>query len=255
MPIFKAGGKLVYYAHVPKCGGSAVGWYLTERFGPIAFEDRNHTRHDAKTQWSRTSPQHIDRVSLGRLFPEGFFDAAFTIVRHPVARLVSAYHFQAEVEKIVPATTGFSEWLEDLADRRRDNPFVFDNHVRPMTEIVPDGAMVFHMEHGLDALVPWFDALTGTTAAPRALPRINERGTYAAATLPRAEPSEWDMKRIVEIYGEDFSRFGYAPDRKVPMAPPPILSPDLIAERDTALKAFNNPVAKLTRKISRRIGL
>jgi hypothetical protein len=95
MPIFKAGGKLVYYAHVPKCGGSAVGWYLTERFGPIAFEDRNHTRHDAKTQWSRTSPQHIDRVSLGRLFPEGFFDAAFTIVRHPVARLVSAYHFQA----------------------------------------------------------------------------------------------------------------------------------------------------------------
>jgi hypothetical protein len=39
------------------------------------------------------------------------------------------------------------------------------------------------------------------------------------------------------------------------MAPPPILSPDLIAERDTALKAFNNPVAKLTRKISRRIGL
>lgn len=255
MPIFKAGGKLVYYAHVPKCGGSAVGWYLTERFGPIAFEDRNHTRHDPKTLWSRTSPQHIDRVSLDRLFPEGFFGAAFTIVRHPVARLVSAYHFQLEVEKIIPASTGFSDWLEDLADRRRDNPFVFDNHVRPMAEIVPEGATVFHMEHGLDALVPWFDALTGTTAAPRALPRINERGTYAAAPAPRAEPSDWDMMRIVEIYGEDFSRFGYAPDQKAPVAAAPVLSADLIAERDAALKAFNNPVAKLTRKLSRRIGL
>ena len=28
-----------------------------------------------------------------------------------------------------------------------------------------------------------------------------------------------------------------------------------IAERDAALRAFNGPVAKLTRKISRRIGL
>ena len=255
MPIFKAGAKLVYYAHVPKCGGSAVGWYLNERFGPIAFEDKSQTRHDAKTLWNRTSPQHIDRVSLARLFPESFFDAVFTIVRHPVARLVSAYHFQLEVEKIIPASTSFSDWLEDLADRRRDDPFIFDNHVRPMTEIVPEGATVFYMEHGLDPLVPWFDALTGTTVAPRALPRINERGNHTAAAAPRAEPSDWDMKRILEIYGEDFSRFGYEPGRKEPLATAPVLSAELIAERDAALKAFNSPVAKFTRKLTRRIGL
>ena len=255
MPIFKAGGKLVYYAHVPKCGGSAVGWYLTERFGPIAFEDRGHTRHDPKTLWNRTSPQHIDRASLARLFPKGFFDAVFAIVRHPVDRLVSAYHFQLEVEKIVPAETGFSEWLEDLADLRDENPFAFDNHVRPMTELVPEGATVFHMEHGLDALVPWFDALTGTTDAPRALPKINERGNYAATAKPRAEPTESDLKRIAELHGEDFSRFGYAPGRKMPAAAAPALSAELIAERDAALKAFNSPVAKLSRKISRHIGL
>jgi len=64
MPIIKADNKLVLYAHVPKCGGSAVSWYLKERFGLIAFQDSHHTRHAAQTVWSRTSPQHIDRQSL-----------------------------------------------------------------------------------------------------------------------------------------------------------------------------------------------
>ena len=187
MPIFKAGGKLVLYAHVPKCGGSAVAWYLAQRFGPIAFHDNFHTRHDPRTLWSKTSPQHIDRGSLARLFPDGFFDAAFTIVRHPVARLVSAYHFQLEVEKSVPLTTGFSEWLEDLAELRSENPFAFDNHVRPMTEIVPDGATVFHMEHGLDALVPWFDALTGAASAPRA----SGTGCEASTISMRSQAAPW----------------------------------------------------------------
>ena len=157
MPIFRAGEKLVYYAHVPKCGGSAVGWYLDERFGPLAFTDRRHTAQPAAARWSRTSPQHIDRGSLARLFPQGFFDAVFTIVRHPVARIVSAYHFQLEVEASIPQDTGFSDWLADLEEQLEEDPFAFDNHVRPMSDIVPEGAQVFHMEHGLDALVGWFD--------------------------------------------------------------------------------------------------
>ena len=108
MPIFRANDKLALYAHVPKCGGSAVSWYLTERFGLLAFHDNQFTRHDPRGVWSRTSPQHIDRVSLGRLFPEGFFDACFTIVRHPVDRIVSAYHFQLEVENCIPGNLPFT---------------------------------------------------------------------------------------------------------------------------------------------------
>lgn len=253
MPIFKADSKLILYAHVPKCGGSAVSWYLSQRFGALAFQDSKFTNVAPNARWSKTSPQHIDRASLARLFPDGFFDATFSIVRHPVARLVSAYHFQKEVEQSVPGQTGFSEWLQDLADLQAGNPFVYDNHIRAMDDIVPEGATIFYMEHGLDALVPWFDDLTGQNSTPRALPRINERGTYKKVATERAEPSDWDLERIGELYARDFERFGYSVDSKMPKAAAPELSAEIIAERDTALRDFNSPVSKLSQKVSRWI--
>ena len=254
MPILRAGPRLIFYAHVPKCGGSAVGWYLAERFGALAFEDRQHTRHAPQSLWSQTSPQHIDTASLGRLFPPGFFDASFTIVRHPVARLFSAYRFQIEVEALVPPETRFGDWLQAIAARRAAEPFLYDNHVRPMTEIVPEGATVFHMEHGLDALVPWFDALTGEATGPRALPKINEQGAYAKAKAAQDAPTEADVAEVAVLYAADFERFGYEPGAKMPKAPAPSLSPEVLAARDAFLKSWNSPAGKLRRKIVRRLG-
>lgn len=255
MPIFKAGCKLVYYAHVPKCGGSSVAWYLAQRFGPIAFMDNRHTRHDPGMRWSRTSPQHIDRRSLNRLFPPGFFDAVFTIVRHPVARLISAYHFQLEVEGRVSTAIGFSDWLHELPEMMEEDPFLYDNHVRPMSAIVPDGAKVFHMEHGLDGLVPWFDALTGEKAEPRAIPRINERGAHVKVRSGQVQPSDYDLEMIARIYAEDFDRFGYEIGRKMPAAPVPELTPEMIAERDAALGAKADPMRQMSRKIRGKLGI
>jgi hypothetical protein len=254
MPIFRANEKLVLYAHVPKCGGLAVSWYLSERFGPIAFSDRKYLACDPRTLWSRTSPQHIDRASLARLFPDGFFDETFTIVRHPVARLVSAFHFQLEAEQRIPQDTTFSEWLEDIVERQAEDPFVFDNHVRPMDDIVPEGAHVFHMEHGLDALVPWLDALTGTQDGPRAVPRINAKGSYAKVRAAPAVPSARDLDHIARHYRRDFDRFGYVPDRKAPDAPAPVLTDAQRAERDAALQRMANPVGRIVRKLRRRLG-
>jgi hypothetical protein len=254
MPIFKASDKLIYYAHVPKCGGSAVAWYLKNRFGDIAFSDTQQTRHDPASLWSKTSPQHIDTQSLSRLFPDGFFDAVFTIVRHPVPRLISAYHFQLEVEKRISEQVQFSEWLEDITEMRRDDPFLYDNHVRPMAEIVPEGAKVFHMEHGLDGLILWCDQITGSKAEPRAIPQVNKRGEYSGSKTVRARPTPADLERIAEIYAEDFTRFGYTPeDTRSTTVPAPVLDAVFTAERDAALKVLNNPITKLKSKINARL--
>ena len=232
MPIVKTGSKSIYYAHVPKCGGSAVQDYLTNRFGPLAFEDRRHTTHEPKALWSRTSPQHIDKQSLSRLFPPGFFDAQFTIVRHPVARIVSAYHFQLEVEEKISKQTNFHEWLLELEEGLAEDPFRFDNHVRPMSDIVPEDTRVFHLEHGLDALVPFFDDIVGSKSPPRSVGHTNKRGDFAKTSGEKVVPSGEDIKVISSIYGEDFERFGYLIGEKMPLAQKPYLSPSYLKERD-----------------------
>ena len=256
MPFFKAGTKLVYYAHVPKCGGSAVERYIHGRCGEIAFLDNAYMSVPRASRWSRTSPQHIDRASLERLIPASFFDVSFTIVRHPVARIVSAFHFQLEVERAIPADTRFSYWLEELRDLLDEEGFVYDNHLRPMDDIVPEGADVFHLEHGLDGLVPWFDALLGNTAAPRAVAHVNARGEYrGSGGGEKVTPDDQDLALIADIYAVDFARFGYRPDERMPAAAAPVLSDDLIAQRDAELRAAARAPKALARRLARKIGL
>lgn len=253
MPILKAQGRLIYYAHVPKCAGSALEHYLEARFGSLGFLDSQYMSVPREARWSKTSPQHINTEALHRLFPAGFFDAAFTVVRHPEARLISAFHFQREVEKTISMNIPFGEWLEELTEMREENPYLHDNHTRPMAEIVPEDAHIFHLEHGLDAIIPWLDGLTGNRTGPRAIPRVNERGTRNAGgevTLTDA-----DRARIATIFAADYTRFGYNTGDTAPKTPAPVLAPAFIAERDAALKAMNNPVAKTVGKIRRKIGL
>lgn len=253
MPFFKAAGQLVFYAHVPKCGGSAVTGYMRQRFGDIAFNDTHHLSQPEARRWTRTSPQHVDAETLHRLIPRGFFDACFTIVRHPVARAVSTYHFQAEVEKTVPRGTGFSDWLASLPRLMAEQPFAADNHIRPMTDIVPEGATVFHLEHGLDALVAWLDALTGTAEGPRVIAERNIRGAYVRTTGQKATPSAADIDLIARLYAADFARFGYDPSARDPKAAAPQMTPEFIAAHDGAPRPPPAPLARLPQRIGRRI--
>lgn len=234
MPIVRAGPLLVYFAHVPKCGGTSVENYLAARFGPVAMLDARHHFVEPDRRWSRTSPQHLSLAVRDRLFPKGFFDHSFAVVRHPVARLISAYHFQLEIERKLSAQKGFSAWLEVLPKMMEDDPFVFDNHTRRMVDLVPADAQVFYLEHGLDALVPWFDWLTSDRAGPRAVRPTNERKSRNGKT-GKVTPSADDLSVIAEIYAADFARFQYLPDAKMPLAEAPELSPEFLTERDAEL--------------------
>lgn len=212
MPIFRAGSKLVYFAHVPKCAGSSMLQYLQDRFGAVAFHDpARHTLPEDR-RWSRTSPQHVDVQSLGRLFPDGFFDASFAIVRHPVSRLVSAFHFQREVERRVAEGVTFGAWLEDAAAKRADQPFIYDNHTRPMDEIVPSWSTVFHLEDGFEPFITWLDEMTGDATGPRALPKVNERKSSNRHKTAKTEPTADEIRLIAKLYARDFERFGYDPE-------------------------------------------
>lgn len=223
MPIARVGSSLIYYAHVPKCAGSSIEDYLIERFGPLAFLNRDYRRTPPVHRWSNTSPQHIDTKALDLLFPQDFFAASFAVVRHPAARLRSAFEFQ-KARRHVSLRLRFDTWLT-LHERQRDTaPFQHDNHLRPMTDLVPQEARVFRMEDGLDPVVAWLDELAGNRDGPREIPRANK--TKDMVRVSRSPWKQWirsrlqvgmpDLdealcSRIYSLYKEDYDRFGYDP--------------------------------------------
>ena len=129
MPIIQINAQFVYYAHVPKCVGSAVEDYLIQWFGSLAFLNRKFGHVPRKSSWSLSSPQHIDRQTLSTLFPDRFFHVSFAVVRHPESRMLSADTFQEKVNLLSPGTT-FKTWMLPIA-AWRDNY----NYHRPHTSL------------------------------------------------------------------------------------------------------------------------
>lgn len=253
MPFFKAQDRLIYYAHVPKCGGSAIAYYLEDRFGTLGFYDNSfHKKRFLNRAWTATSPQHVDAQTLQSLIPLSFFDAMFAVVRHPVPRTVSTYHFQREVEGRIPAELSFSDWLKDL-ETTGFAMFEYDNHVLPMDLLVPQAATIFHLEHSLDGLVVWLDLLTGNKNGPRVVMPENARGALVSVKSEKVTPTPEDIARIGRLYAADFERFGYSPDQPDPQTPPPELSEAFIAERDRAFKALQHPVNRFRQRLRRRL--
>ena len=208
MPICKTVNKVVYFAHVPKCGGSSVEEYLQTRFGSLAFIDQEFYSLPSSRQWARNSAQHIGAENLERLFPPGFFDASFAVVRHPVDRLVSEYHFQRDQLRKLSQSESFSTWLAAFEQALKDDPMIYDGHVRPMVDMVPSNATVFRLEDGLDQVVRYIDELVGACEETIPMKRLLVRNT----SIPNVLPSENDIATIERIYARDFERFGY--DRK-----------------------------------------
>jgi hypothetical protein len=251
MPVFRGAGKLFYFAHVPKCGGSSIELYLKERFGAVGLVDHGYLSIPEGRRWSRTSPQHVDWATLTRFMPEAMFDGVFTVVRHPVARIVSDYVFQIDVEKTIAPGTFFSDWLRAAFAGYASDPLMFDNHLRPQAEFAPEGCTVFHLEHGLDAIIPYIDALVGDAAGPRFISHTNQRQDKGEAR--QVMPNTEDIELIRDFYAVDFARYGYAPDQPKPSTPARNLDPAFLAASEAQRLRASRPISRLATKVLNRL--
>lgn len=216
MPIFRIGDRLHYFAHVPKCGGSSVERYLGDRFGKLAFVDTRYLERPAPLRWTRSSPQHVAVADLRRLVPEDWIASAFAVVRHPLHRLISAFAFQVEVERSIASIWTIDEFFDDWLEKAATEPFLFDGHLRPQSDLIPAGATIFRLEDGLDAIVPYLDGLAGSSDGPRTVAASNIRRSGDGPRASQDPPSASTLEKVATYYAEDFRRFGYDPEQTEP---------------------------------------
>lgn len=204
MPVIKTNGKLLYFAHVPKCGGASVDEYLIARFGShnIGFLDSKFSNAQYKNSWNRTSPQHIAWVHRQKIMPDEIFDHQFALVRHPMNRIISMFKFN--YRRLKGET--FHSWLVSMERLMKDDPYYLDNHVRRAIEIVPPGAKIFKLEDGLTLIPEWLDRMVGIKD-PNGLTigHVNKSPT----NVGEMSITDGDVSIVYDIYRKDYDHFGY----------------------------------------------
>ncbi|MEX3016642.1 sulfotransferase family 2 domain-containing protein [Gymnodinialimonas hymeniacidonis] len=188
MPLARIGDRILFFAHIPKTGGSSVETYLDQK-GAVAL------RFKRRMGWSETTAQHMEARIHTRLVPDGFFDASFAVLRDPVARMVSEYRYRRDRYE---RQRDFPAWVRAAFDAYGRDQYVFDNHIRPQTEYLRPGMVLFRLEAGMDAVCDWIDAETGTPPASR---DIWEK---KSATEKVAVPDDL-RDEIIKFYEADYA--------------------------------------------------
>ncbi len=203
MPIFRIRNKIIYYAHVPKAGGSSIADFFNDLGACSAFTFGEQWRQKPRDRWTSTSPQHIDAKSLAELFPDNFFDACFTVVRHPEDRIISEYKFRAGRSKI-HASLAFNDWLHIVMAASRANPFAFDGHIRPQTDFIPDNCKIFKLEDGLDKLNVWLSEVVDIELPGQRFTHHSNKSQNI-----KVAPDNASRELINAFYSSDFDRLNY----------------------------------------------
>lgn len=201
MPLAHHDGKSIFFAHVPKTGGSSVEDYLISRFGPLSLIDVNK-RRGLRGTGLIVPATHLAAIDIAELVPHDLA-YSFAVVRDPMSRLMSEFRYQSGVSRM--SRLGFSTWLRIMLGAVTREPRLYENHIRPQSDLVPEDADVFRLEDGFDAMIAALDRVTGTERPDLIVPHINTR---------KKDPitiSQEDAALIERVYAADYDRFGYQP--------------------------------------------
>lgn len=218
MPIYRVENKLIYFAHIPKSGGTSIEKFLKHYATAVAFLNGRYLPR-TRYPWIQTSPQHADAEAIGALFDTTFFDVSFALIRHPATRFLSAFNHHRNRHNI-PFYTRPINFLNRIINFTANDHYRFDNHFRPMCDMIPENAHVFHIEEGLDDVIDFLTSALNTRLDKHLLTTSN-RGNYTPyrpglfgtikETLQAPATSLTDelCETTRRIYSDDFSNFPY----------------------------------------------
>lgn len=214
MPSLSLPGRLIWFAHCPKAGGTSVERFMVDHWGGAV----GHLHWGWDLWWKGggwrvadppNSPQHLIWEDAQRAFPKAP-DTVFAVVRDPLSRIISEYHYQRRARRGTGtgraiAHLPFGVWLRLMLMLARQNPYAFDNHLRPQGDFVPRTARVFRLEAGLSAVARWLLAETGAHLRGEAPHELKQGGGSDIRLY------SGDIRLIRTAFAEDYARFGYAP--------------------------------------------
>ena len=202
MPLLFTNGKLIFFIHVPKTGGSSVEDYLVRRFGSLSMVDRH--KREGVTGTGLISPiTHLSALDLEEILSNDI-DFCFAIVRDPLKRIVSEYRWQQNSSK--SSRLSFSTWLRLTLGAARKEPRIYENHIRPQSEMITENAEIFRLEEGFEALINRLDDVTMTVAKNVSMGHLLKHSAKTSVDISRE-----DAELVSSFYSSDYERFGYEP--------------------------------------------
>ena len=199
MPLWFCSGKLILFGHVPKTGGSAVFDYLVRRLGEPLLAAINPV--ELRGTGLITNPEHFTKKDIASCMNIDALDYSFAFVRDPMERLMSEYRYQRGVSR--SSRLSFSSWTHLMLESARHEPRIYQNHLRPQVDFIPDNADVFRLEQGFDRVIRKLDDVLGTTGPKEGVPFFNASRSVTIAA------SQQDAELAGQFYAEDYERFGY----------------------------------------------
>lgn len=177
---------------------------MARRFGAESISlldsSRRKKHHTAGTGLI-ISPTHLSAIDLEDFLPQTV-DNKFAVVRDPLKRIISEYKFQAGHS--ASTKFSFSTWLRIMLFSASKESRIYDNHIRPQVDLLPEATEIFRLEDGFDGMISWLDEKTGTQRDDLTV------GHFLKKT-PKQEikPSKQDIELIIDYYAEDYERLGY----------------------------------------------
>jgi len=197
MPIFRSQSALIYFAHIPKTGGSSVENALFSAGAKRAMQISKSK--NTEINYGKCTPQHIHANVYKSYFPDGFFDYEFTLVRNPFSRLASEYKMKV-VDGNEQATPDV--WISKALKRYEKIPFTRDNHIRPQADFLMPDIDIFKLEEGLDTPINKALSILGLPSTSR-IPHARK------STVQTLEISKKTLNLIKDTYAHDFLKLGY----------------------------------------------
>jgi len=221
MPFFKCDLGLVYFFHVPKCGGTSIEVELINKGFKLSFYDPGFSSEVNK--FCKSSPQHITQKDFKNLFAEDMFFYKFALVRDPVTRLLSAYAFNRDK---IGGFVSFEALVSKLEKNiNKENDYFgakYDNHFVPANRFISEDSDIFYLEKDMrilelklhEKLNVELDLSKQHNKARYKVRKIRKpKDIVDKFLLPHSpkinELSEEMIERIKLLYSEDYQRFNF----------------------------------------------